>query len=438
MLRRSLFVAICGVALFMVRPLCGGICAPREVSGCVVLDDACDGVFDHPGPDVALEGVKVTLNLEGGGSQTVETSGPDGAYEFLDVPCGMHTVTLEVPDGLVFNTAECSNALAGTCLEPHDVLPLNIKIVPEAGLRDKLNFLLCRGGCWMTGGGVKFEVASASWNAELVVNRRGKKGANGNGPSDTVGGVVFPSCSQSPSNGGNWNHLFHSLNLHLKGKDVFVVRCGNVDGIEPGTESPVCDVNFIEFQGEGTLEGVGPNQLAPMPVKFCGRVEDHNEPGNENAAQDPLDIDRYTLDVKDPNDGDIILSIAYLITGGNFQIHCSSCDDGDGGGGGGEALRERYAEGLRRGTFFLRGDVNTDGGVDISDAVFGLNHLFSRSPAAPRCMDAADANDDGVFDMADAVTLLGGLFASGPISAPFPAAGIDRTVDRLDCGLLLR
>ena len=156
-----------------------------------------------------------------------------------------------------------------------------------------------------------------------------------NGPRDSVGGVAYPSCSAFPSNGGQWNHVAHSLKLHLLGKDITVIRCGDVPGIDPGSESPVCPVNFIEFEGTGVVKGIHGNKMDPIPVDFWVRAEDRNEPGNEHAA-DGDDIDRYYLIVVD-GDGNIVFEVdedgnpgsvdPLTITGGNFQIHCTSCDE---------------------------------------------------------------------------------------------------------------
>ncbi len=184
--------------------------------------------------------------------------------------------------------------------------------------------------CWMTGGGVKFDSIAQM----KVVQHPG----NGGGPKDSVGGVVYPSCSPFPSNGGQWNHVAHGLKLHLIGQDITVIRCGNVPDIPPGTESPVCPVNFIEFEGTGVLKGIHGNKIPDTPVTFWGRVEDRNEPGNEQAvnSNDGELIDRYFLRVVD---GDGLVRILVdldgidgaevdplTITGGNFQIHCTSCD----------------------------------------------------------------------------------------------------------------
>jgi len=82
---------------------------------------------------------------------------------------------------------------------------------------------------------------------------------------------------------------------------------------------------------------------------------------------------------------------------------------------------------------FVRGDVNEDRKIDISDAVTILRHLFSE----PRtiCEDHADTNDDGRVDIADAIYLLTYLFLEGdPPPPPFPDMGYDETADGFPCG----
>ena len=170
--------------------------------------------------------------------------------------------------------------------------------------------------CWMTGGGVKFEPMTGLDSAE-------------HGPKDTLGGNVYPSCSSSPSNGGQWNHVAHQAKLHFQGTDIVVTQCGNVDGIDPGSESPVTPYNFIEYEGVGWVQGIRGNKISRTPVSFMARVEDRNEPGNESASAGE-DVDRYYLEVQDAG-GNVMLQIGtqadpLTITGGNLQLHSTSCD----------------------------------------------------------------------------------------------------------------
>ena len=85
-------------------------------------------------------------------------------------------------------------------------------------------------------------------------------------------------------------------------------------------------------------------------------------------------------------------------------------------------------------SYFVRGDANADGGVDLSDAVYTLEYLFSGG-AQPSCMDAADANDSGDLNLSDPIGLLMFLFqGAGPLPEPDASSpGIDPTDDALDC-----
>jgi hypothetical protein len=86
--------------------------------------------------------------------------------------------------------------------------------------------------------------------------------------------------------------------------------------------------------------------------------------------------------------------------------------------------------------FFLRGDVDSDGRINVTDAVRILNFLFEGG-SEPACYDAADVSDDGVINLSDAIFLLLFLFrASGYPAPPFPDMGMDPTEDDLPLCLL--
>ncbi|MEK6926012.1 MAG: LamG-like jellyroll fold domain-containing protein [Nanoarchaeota archaeon] len=62
---------------------------------------------------------------------------------------------------------------------------------------------------------------------------------------------------------------------------------------------------------------------------------------------------------------------------------------------------------------YVCGDANSDTAVDISDAVFLIQHIFAGGPA-PNPLLAGDANGDGAVDISDAVYLIQYIFAGGP------------------------
>ncbi len=87
------------------------------------------------------------------------------------------------------------------------------------------------------------------------------------------------------------------------------------------------------------------------------------------------------------------------------------------------------AGGPLRGADFIRGDVNGDGVVTLSDAHAILLFVeFGRE--APECLNAADVNDDGEVSWADAKELIDDIFkylGGINLKAPFPGIGPDPT-----------
>jgi len=84
-------------------------------------------------------------------------------------------------------------------------------------------------------------------------------------------------------------------------------------------------------------------------------------------------------------------------------------------------------------TPYQRGDVNTDGDLNLTDVVNLLNALFIGSVTIT-CDKAADVTDDTMLDLSDAIRLLNYLFIGGDdLSPPFKACGEDPTPDTLTC-----
>ena len=87
------------------------------------------------------------------------------------------------------------------------------------------------------------------------------------------------------------------------------------------------------------------------------------------------------------------------------------------------------------GELFLRGDVDDNGFVNLTDAVSLLLYLFQQG-REPGCLDSTDIDDNGFLNLTDGVSLLNHLFRAGPAPQPpgFLECGVDPTEDNLgDC-----
>ncbi|MDH4033371.1 MAG: dockerin type I repeat-containing protein, partial [candidate division Zixibacteria bacterium] len=67
----------------------------------------------------------------------------------------------------------------------------------------------------------------------------------------------------------------------------------------------------------------------------------------------------------------------------------------------------------------IRGDLNGDGRIDISDLVWLVDWMFTGGPPPP-CLEQADVNADGVIDISDLVWLVDFMFTGGPPPIPCP------------------
>ena len=278
-----------------------------HAEGTVLCDANGNGSADAG--DLPLAGISIRV-VGPGTDKTVVTDAGGGYFVELPATDGLVTITIGNTPASVIGPSQVSANIDGiNWYLQGNFLVSGSGCTGEGGLK-----------CWLTGGGAKFSPIIGIQVAER-------------GPTDSFGGNVNPSCSAEPGEGGQWNHVAHSSKLHFQGTSIQVVACGNVPGIEPGSESPVTPFNFIEFEGTGWVKGIAGNKTNLDFVTFFARAEDRNEPGS-NGAKDGADIDRYHLHVKDAGgatvllvDGDTNTSTVnpVTITGGNLQLHISSC-----------------------------------------------------------------------------------------------------------------
>jgi len=274
----------------------------------------------------------------------------------------------------------------------------------------EVTVLPCEQHCWLTGGGAKF---SQTLNLYVAEHTR----------RHNFGGNVYPGCSPTSGDGGQWNHVDEDLRLHFQGFTIVVDRCGNVDGIPPGSDSPETPFNFIEFHGTGRVQGIKGNKTKHDPAYFFARCEDRNEPGSR-GQRDGAFKDRYFLHVytnpSDPAgstvilvdlDGNAATVDPVTITDGNLQIHISSCDNPPlfAQGGVQEATLSPGVEGADS------GDV--PGGTNDVELYRPLPNPFASTTGFAYAVPAGSGLpvDIGVYDLAGrrVRTLVSGVVGSG-------------------------
>ena len=82
---------------------------------------------------------------------------------------------------------------------------------------------------------------------------------------------------------------------------------------------------------------------------------------------------------------------------------------------------------------FLRGDPDSSGDINLTDAVLVLNYLFAGG-ASPGCEAAGDSDRSGDIGLTDAIQILNYLFlGSDGFPAPFPECGQDPLGELLGC-----
>ena len=290
-----------------------------HVSGNIYCDLGFTGQIDTS--DIPLVNIKITvIGSDGYYNQTTTDS---NGYYYLELSVTYQNYTLTIgPDGLP----------AGAQIIIPTTNPYSFATAPsvvEFVLNGLISSQACQSGaCWLTAGGVKFDSVLGFKAAE-------------SGPRFSFGGNTFPGCSPTAGDGGQWNFVDHGLKIHFQGWQIDQVVCGNVPGIPAGSESPPTPFNYIEFSGWGTIKGIAGNK-GPFAPKyyFFVRAEDRNEPGNEKALlpdggdmidrlflrvytnqSDPIGSTYYLLDL----DGNSATVDPITITGGNIQIHISSC-----------------------------------------------------------------------------------------------------------------
>lgn len=297
------------VGLFVALFLLGGTARACHVDGHVYCDTN----------GLPLAGVTVQTTINGAPGPSAVTD--ENGYYYIDLtavyPFNSGTV-IAVPNN------------KGTLVDPQVEQQLQEFNTIDWVIHDPV--ACAAAACWLTAGGAKINAITNTPLAEYT-------------SKINFGGNVYPSCSATPGDGGQWNHLDKTANLHFQVSSITVIECGRIEAIPPST-SPATPFNYIRWQGTGRLhKPIGQKNDVGTPICVKSQSQDRNEPGS-SGMRDGAGKDRYYFEVWQAGPGgtcdfdslvsgkgiyrlatDQLPDGPFTITDGNLQLHVSSCSN---------------------------------------------------------------------------------------------------------------
>lgn len=290
------------VSLCLLLFAFASVCKACWSSGYVLCDANQNGVIDSA--DTPVPSVLVIVTNVSGTYSNANWTMPDGLF-MVQLQTNVNDTYVEYIDT---NTLPADSTFLFP-IPPTYTFSIDVNTNPYFAGSFLINNPACQsnGGCWLTGGGTV--------------------GGTARRPDHNFGGNVYPGCSSTAGDGGQWTDISRVAKLRFQGTVVQTVDCGNVVGYPPGSSSPVTPFNLIDFTGFGTLKGIAGNKADYGTVYFTARAEDHAEPGRQ--------IDRYYLRVYAADGTTLMLVsgdtsnptniVTVPISTGNLQLHESSC-----------------------------------------------------------------------------------------------------------------
>jgi hypothetical protein len=207
---------------------------------------------------------------------------------------------------------------------------------------------------------------------------------------------------------------------------VAVASGANTGNLEVST-NPLTDIdaagisNFISVYM--TVAGGAALDTYDVNVYLNGATNASDEVGGIGLALQGgvtdfgVDVNNYLAIGSNSTADDAMIEIDYVAY--KLGVHPPATTPCEGGGGG-----------------FRRGDADSSGAVNLTDAIRILNVLFL-GIGTIACSDSADADDSGDVNLTDAIRVLNVLFLGiGVIPSPgSDNCGPDPTDDALGCGV---
>ena len=330
-----------------------------------------------------------------------------------------------LPSGELLVEVPTDFGLAGMALDANGILWATrpglddvIRVNEESGILESISVAGVPYGVTVDGSGSIW--VSCSFSNEVV-----KLSSDGQIVQATPVGF-FPTGISATHDGGVWLAEKQGLRrLDSDGQTVWT----DVAGVFPiGVTTDV--------QGRGWFTCQSSHQVVVVSESGIETVLDVSERPLGIAAHvdgSVTVISRLGSDVqKFSPTGQLILSQGFASPGGmgdltglQSALVVSPLGDFDGDGiSNGEEVSLGSNPYLAPQQLFVRGDVDRNGVVQLTDAILALGVLYSGSETT--CLEAVDANADDQLNLADPVRILSYLFSGAqPPESPFPAQGED-------------
>lgn len=167
--------------------------------------------------------------------------------------------------------------------------------------------------------------------------------------------------------------------------------------------------------GDGDPAGDGPYQKPAETTPYAGAV--YVVAGSSGKVDDSPPLSHPALPIGLAQLGSVVLDIQGPRLDARFLRSNGTVTD---------------TFSIIKGSFFIRGDANGDGALDVADPITMIDYLFQG--ASTDCEVALDANDDESINIADPIAVLSTLFSGASLPpAPHPTCGVDPTPGLLVC-----
>jgi hypothetical protein len=246
-------------------------------------------------------------------------------------------------------------------------------------------------------------------------NQTGLRQNVGNSPPGNTGSLEWTDLAGQGGGAVSWfngtawiDNTFNERTTDMSGYDKIIVRLAATN--RGGAVASV-DVQYLLQTGNFQPHEAGPAQPFPVDGQF------HDLIFPLAGIPDLAYVDAHGINLGEHADGDLVIDVDNIraVSERKTKNDCNAShvpDDCDIASGALHDADGNHVPDECEEVRFRRGDANSDGIVNIADAVTIFTFLFLGG-VTPLCMDAADSDDTGQVVITDGIFILNFLFLGG-------------------------